>query len=127
MSDRIALVNMRFEGKHGVLANEQVVAQPFEVDAELYLDLRVAGATDDISHTADYRRVFEICRATIEGPSFRLIEALADTIAKQILREFESFGLNEVVIRVRKPAVALPGRLDAASVEIRRSLADLTR
>ena len=44
MTDRIALVNMRFQGRHGVLPEEQAVPQPFEVDAELFLDLRAAGA-----------------------------------------------------------------------------------
>jgi len=125
MSDRIALTNMRFEGKHGVLSEERETAQPFEVDAELYLDLRDAGATDDIERTVDYREVFEICRSTVEGDSFRLIEAVADTIAGRLLYAFETFGLVEVVVRVRKPAVPLPGKLDAASVEIRRTPADL--
>jgi dihydroneopterin aldolase len=120
MTDRVALTNMRFEGKHGVLEEEQAKAQPFEVDAELILDLRPAGLSDDISRTADYRAVFRICREVVEGPSFRLIEAVAETIAARILAEFEAAGVSEVVIRVRKPKVALPGRLDAAFVEIRR-------
>ena len=123
MSDRIALTNMRFEGKHGVLEEERTTAQPFEVDAELILDLRPAGRSDDLSLTVDYRDVFRICREVVEGPSLRLIEAVAETIAARILAEFAAAGVSEVVVRVRKPRVALPGRLDAAMVEIRR-LAD---
>jgi dihydroneopterin aldolase len=125
MTDRIALVNMRFEGRHGVLPEEQDTPQPFEVDAELYLDLRPAGSTDNIAQTADYRQVFDICRDTVEGPSFRLIESVAEAIATRLLTTFGSFGVSEVVVRVRKPAVLLPGSLDGASVEIRRTLADL--
>ncbi len=121
MSDRIALLNMRFEGKHGVLPEEKVEEQPFDVDAELYLDLRAAGTNDDLTKTADYRGVFEICRSTIEGPSVRLIETLAETIASRILADFAEVGVTEVVVRVRKPAVPLPGILDGAEVEIRRS------
>ena len=120
MTDRVALLNMRFEGKHGVLEFEQTTAQPFEVDAELYLDLAPAGRADDIELTIDYREVFRICREVIEGPSFRLIEAVAETIAARLLSEFEAASVSEVVIRVRKPRVALPGPLDAALVEIRR-------
>ena len=120
MTDRVALTNMRFDGKHGVLEHEQITAQPFEVDVELVLDLRPAGRSDDLSLTVDYRDVFRICRDAVEGPSFRLIEALAETIAARILAEFAPAGVSEVVVRVRKPKVALPGRLDAASVEIRR-------
>ena len=120
MTDRLVLSNMRFEGKHGVLEEEKETAQPFEVDAELVLDLRPAGRSDDISRTVDYRDVFRICQDAVEGPSFRLIEALAETIAGRLLAEFATVGLSEVVVRVRKPKVALPGRLDAAMVEIRR-------
>ena len=123
MTDHVALLNMRFEGKHGVLEFEQTTAQPFEVDAELYLDLGPAGCSDDIELTIDYREVFRICREVVEGPSFRLIEAVAETIARRILTELRAVAVSEVVIRVRKPRVALPGSIDAAMVEIRRRAA----
>jgi dihydroneopterin aldolase len=111
---------MRFRGKHGVLEEELLAAQPFEVDVELWLDLGPAGRSDDLSQTVDYRAVFDIARETIEGPSCRLIEALAERIAGRVLALFEALELSEVVVRVRKPEVALPGELDCAAVEIRR-------
>ena len=120
MTDRISLTNMRFEGTHGVLEDERLVAQPFEVDLELHLDLAPAGRSDDLSKTADYRQAFEICRETIEGPSCRLLETLADKIAAGLLDAFKPVAVSEVVVRVRKPAVMLPGELDHAEVEIRR-------
>lgn len=120
MTDRISLVNMRFEGRHGVTDEERAQPQPFEVDVELYLDLRPAGLADDLSKTLDYREVFGICREVIEGPSFQLLEALAETIASRLFAAFEAAAVSEVVIRVRKPAVLLPGELDGAAVEIRR-------
>jgi dihydroneopterin aldolase len=120
MTDRIALTNMRFQGRHGVLEEERAQAQPFEVDVELYLDLKPAGVSDDLSRTVDYRDVFEICRAVVEGPSYQLIEALAESVAARLLAAFEAAGLSEVVVRVRKPRVPLPGLLDHAAVEIRR-------
>jgi dihydroneopterin aldolase len=120
MTDRISLTNMRFEGRHGVLEEERAAVQPFEVDVELHLDLRPSGLSDDLSLTVDYRDVFEICREIVEGPSCRLIETLADRIAARLLSTFGPAGMSEVVVRVRKPAVKLPGQLDAAAVEIRR-------
>jgi dihydroneopterin aldolase len=118
VTDHIALVNMRFDGRHGVLEEEQIQAQPFEVDVEVYLDLGPAGRTDDLSRTVDYRDVFEICRDVVEGPSCRLLEALAERIAARLLAAFELAGVSEVVVRVRKPRVSLPGPLDHAAVEI---------
>lgn len=122
MTDRLTLLNMRFEGKHGVPEEERAAPQPFEVDAEMYLDLRPAGLTDDLEQTVDYRTAFDICRDVIEGPSCQLIETLAETIAGRLLGAFGMAGVSEVVVRVRKPNVLLSGPLDAASVEIRRTL-----
>ena len=117
MTDRIVLSRMVFRGRHGVLPAERAEAQPFEVDVELHLDLRPAGIGDDLTGTVDYRDVFELCRRIVEGPSFQLIETIAETIASELLARF---AVEEVVVRVRKPEVALPGELAYAGVEIRR-------
>ena len=121
MTDRVELSNMVFQGRHGVLELERARAQPFEVDVEIHLDLRPAGPADDLSKTVDYRDVFEICRSVIEGPSRLLVEALAEEIAQKLLALSEPLGATDVVVRVRKPNAPLPGRLDHAAVEIRRS------
>jgi dihydroneopterin aldolase len=111
---------MRFEGRHGVLDEERAAAQPFEVDVELHLDLRPAGQSDELTQTVDYRDVFRICAEVIEGPSSQLIESLAERIAAGVLAASATPALSAVVVRVRKPMVALPGELDHAAVEIRR-------
>jgi 7,8-dihydroneopterin aldolase/epimerase/oxygenase len=117
MSDRIVLDGMVFQGTHGVYEHEQLHAQPFEVDVELVLNLQPAGVDDDLSKTVDYSRVFETCRQIVESTKFRLIEALAEAIAHEILSDFP---VNEVTIRIRKPEVQLGGPLRSAGVEIRR-------
>lgn len=120
MTDRLALTNMVFQGRHGVEEEERSQSQPFEVDVELHLDIRPAGVADDLTRTVDYRELFEICRSVIEGPSRRLIEALAEAIAQGVLDRSAALGATEVVVRVRKPRAPLPGRLDHAAVEITR-------
>jgi len=120
VTDSISLVNMRFRGRHGALEEELEQPQPFEVDVELYLDLRAAGRSDELSETIDYRGVFEISRNVVEGPSCSLIEALAERIAAGVLSLPGGDAVSEVVVRVRKPEVNLGGALDAAAVEIRR-------
>lgn len=117
MSDRIVLHNMVFMGRHGLLEQELREAQPFEVDVELVLDLQPAALDDDVSKTVDYAVVFDHVRQIVESTSFRLLEALAEAIAHELLT---GFPIAEVGVRVRKPRVPIDGRLDYAGVEIRR-------
>jgi 7,8-dihydroneopterin aldolase/epimerase/oxygenase len=118
VSDRIVLANMRFHGKHGEHEEERLTAQPFEVDVELRLDLRPAGLNDDLSKTVDYGPVFDRARDIVENRTFHLLEALAETIATEVLEAYPP--VDEVRVRVRKPKVTLSGPLDYAGVEIRR-------
>lgn len=117
MSDRIVLHDMVFQGRHGVFEHEQLEPQPFHVDVELFLDLQPAGLEDELAKTVDYGAVFETCRSIVESTSFRLIEAIAEAIAHELLADFP---VAEVTVRVRKPNLPIEGTLAWAGVEIRR-------
>ena len=121
MSDRIVLHDMRFMGRHGVHEREQLEAQPFAVDVELVLNLQPAGVDDDLAKTVDYGSVFEVCRQIVESTSFRLIEALAEALAHEILVEFR---VPEVGVRVRKLEPPIEGTLAYAGVEVWRQRSD---
>jgi dihydroneopterin aldolase len=116
--DRIILAGMRFYGYHGVYPEEARLGQSFTVDVELYLDLRAAGQTDDLRKTVDYGKVYATVKRLVEGRPFKLIEALAEHVAAQVLEGFAPVA--EVVVRVHKPNAPIPGPLDAVTVEIRR-------
>lgn len=117
MSDRIQLHDMVFQARHGVYEHELVTEQPFHVDVELEIDLREAGVDDDLARSVDYAAVYDLVRGIVESTSFRLIEALAEAIAHEVL---SGFPVERVTVRVRKPRVDLGGPLAWAGVEIRR-------
>lgn len=108
---------MRFQGRHGYYDHEVLTPQPFEVDVELLLNLQPAGVDDDLDKSVDYGKVYDAVRQIVESTSFRLLEALAEAISHELLADFE---VDEVGVRVRKPAVKLGGPLDHAAVEIWR-------
>ncbi|MDR7543953.1 MAG: dihydroneopterin aldolase [Armatimonadota bacterium] len=120
MSDRVALVGMKFFGRHGVLPSERARGQRFLVDIEVEVDLREAGRRDDLSKTVDYRRLYGIAQEVVEGPPLALLEAVAEAIAGRVLVLPQ---VAAVKVRVRKPEVILGGPLEAAMVEIRREQA----
>ena len=109
---------MQFEGKHGYYDHELLNPQPFEVDVELVMNLQPAGIDDDLEKTVDYGKVYDVTRQIVESTSFRLLEALAEAIAHEVLGDHPA--VSEVVVRVRKPDVKLGGPLAYAGVEIRR-------
>jgi 7,8-dihydroneopterin aldolase/epimerase/oxygenase len=108
---------MQFQGRHGYYDHEMTTPQPFEVDVELLLNLQPAGLDDDLTKTVDYGEVYNATRQIVESTSFRLLEALAEAISHELLADF---SIDEVGVRIRKPAVKLAGPLDHASVEIWR-------
>ncbi len=118
MTDRVVLAGMRFFGYHGALPEERAHGQEFAVDVEVETDLAAAGAADDLSQTVDYRPVYDAVRAVVEGAPKYLLEAVAEEIAQRLLAMDR---VRAAVVRVRKPAVKLPGVVSYSAVEIRRA------
>ena len=117
--DKIELKGMVFYGYHGVAPEERRLGQRFIVDLEMERDLHKAGVSDDPADTVNYALVFDRVKEIMEGPSRKLLETLAETIAQQVL---DGYDLDAVRVTVRKPEVPMPGSiLDHASVEIYRS------
>lgn len=118
--DRLSLIGMRFEARHGVLAWEKETAQPFEVDLILHADLAAAAKRDDLGATVDYAALHEMVRAIVEGRTFNLIEALAGAIAAGALAATDAVLVDAVEIRVRKPKAPIDGAFDTVEVALRR-------
>jgi dihydroneopterin aldolase len=118
MTDRITLHALRFEGHHGVGDEERAFSQPLEVDLVVEADLARAGRTDDVADTIDYGPLIALVGGVVEQGSFRLLEAIAATIADRVL---EATPAIAVTVRVRKLAVPVDAELDWAQVEIRRA------
>ena len=72
-NDKLTLLGMSFVACHGCLPEEMTTPQPFVVDAVLYLPLKAAGSTDDISLTVDYTQVFALTKKIVTGKSVKLI------------------------------------------------------
>jgi 7,8-dihydroneopterin aldolase/epimerase/oxygenase len=115
--DRISLLDIMVYGRHGVSDEEQAIGRPFAIDVEVSLDLRQAGATDDIGATVNYAALCEVVLQANEAGPFRLLEAFAERIAKEVIA---SFPVAEVTVRVRKPHPPVGMLVGSAQVEITR-------
>lgn len=115
--DKIIIKGMQFYGYHGALPQEQQLGQKFIVDAILSLDLKPAGQTDQLACTVNYAEVYNLIKKIVEGQPFKLIESLAETIASEIL---DNFNVREVNVQVRKPSAPVLGVFDYVAVDITR-------
>nr|WP_314807436.1 dihydroneopterin aldolase [uncultured Selenomonas sp.] len=121
--DRIFLRGMRFMACHGVLPHEREVPQPFEVDVEMGLDLRAAGESDDLGDTVNYAKVYDVVSTVLTVTRKYLIEAIAEEIADDLLRDFDVLRL--VRVTVHKPAAPIDGIFSDVGVSILRRRKDL--
>lgn len=117
LKDKILLKNIILYARLGVKEEEREVRQKVSVDIELSLSLEEAARTDDLEKTIDYEKVYNLIKERIEAKKYRLLEALAQDLAQEILKNFK---IEEVMIRAKKPQVKLAGPLDYAAVEITR-------
>jgi len=115
--DKIYLQNMMFYGFHGVHQYEKEYGQRLYIDAELGVDLTQAGKTDLLANTIDYTMIYNRIKEIVENGKFNLLEALSERIAETILC---CDGVNNVTVRIRKPAVPIPGQIDYVQVQITR-------
>ncbi len=110
---------MMFYGYHGVLKEETKLGQRFNVDLSLSLDLSKSGKSDDLNDTVNYAQVYTLCRRVVEGAPKKLLEALAEDLCENLLREFPL--VHECTIKLIKPDPPIPGYYQSVSVIMTRS------
>lgn len=117
VADQIEVRGIRAMGIIGVLAEEKVRAQPFEVDLVLDCDLAEAGATDDLATTVNYGVAGDRAVAVITGESHELLERVAQRIAEDVLA-MDRVDAVEVTVKKLRPPVEFEA--EYTSVRIRR-------
>lgn len=114
--DRLSLLGLLFEGRHGALPGERDQPQPFEVDVVLHASLAAAAESDELADTADYGPIAEIARRVVEGPGANLIETLAGRIAGGVLDATDPAVVGAVEVTVRKPEAPIEAEVETVAV-----------
>lgn len=116
--DCIQLTGIRCYGYTGYLPEEQILGQWFEVDVTLWLDLAVAGKSDAIEDTLDYRQIISNVQQLVKTSKFALVEKLTTAIAQSVL-EFDQ--VERVQVRLSKLAAPIADFTGKITIEITRS------
>ena len=115
--DRIVISGLREMGVHGVLPEEQVRPQPFEIDIELSVDVSAAGASDDLDDTVDYGAVCDAVGRVVASEQYRLLERLASRIAEVCRADPRVVG---AIVEVRKLHPPVRAMVNYVGVRVER-------
>jgi dihydroneopterin aldolase len=118
-ADRILLEGIEIPAALGVSAAERKMRRPVTLDIEVERDLRRAGQSDRIGDTLHYGRIFDVVEDVAANREHKLVEALAERIARAVLAAFDADAI-EVTVRKPKP---IAGVLQHAGVRIHRARA----
>lgn len=119
--DYIHIKDMEFYGYHGVLPEETKLGQRFRVTLAIATDLQHAGETDNLDHTVSYAEVYDICQRIVEGRPYKLIETVAEMVAKEV-RDAYPDRVKGIRVEIIKPDPPIPGHYKEVSVEITRGV-----
>ena len=116
--DKIKINNLEIFCNHGVYPEENVLGQKFLVSAILYTNTRPAGLSDDLTQSINYGDICHFIEKYMKSHTFKLIETVAESLAKALL--IETKKLEKLELEIKKPwaPIALP--IEDVSVCIER-------
>ena len=114
--DTVRIERLELDCVIGINPWERLTKQRITIDIEINADLSVAGASDAIEDTINYRTISKAVTSAVEEYSYGLVEALAARVAEICLEDERA---QSVEITVRKPGAVR--KADAVAVIIRRS------
>ena len=119
--DRISIQRIGVFAYHGVYEEEGRLGQRFYVSIDAWLDLAPAGREDNLEKSVSYADIAAQVQEIAVGQRYQIIEALAEAIAGELLRNFPL--IDEISVTVEKPNAAVAAILDSIFVTIHRARA----
>ena len=98
--DKVFINNLQVETIIGIFDWEREVRQVVSIDLEMEFDNKRAAKSDDIKEALDYKKVGQRVSAFVEESKYKLVERLAEQIAKLVLKEFP---ISSLTVSVMKP------------------------
>ncbi len=117
--DKMYIKDLEIYAHHGVFQEEKTLGQRFLISMELFLSLREAGTTDDLTKTVHYGELCHLVEEEFKKESYALIEKATEKLAEFILLKYSL--VQRVKVKVKKPWAPIGKPLQYAAVEVDRS------
>ena len=86
--DIVFVRDLRVDTVIGIWEWERRIKQVVSIDLEMATDVRRAAATDRIDDALNYKDVAKRVAAFVAGSQYRLVETLAEAVARIVVTEF---------------------------------------
>ncbi len=116
--DEIRIEELEVYAYHGVYPEENEKGQPFFVNLRLFTHTGEAGWRDELTLSTDYGEVCRFVTEWMQGHVFRLIEAVAEQLARALLLRYPL--VEELELEIRKPEAPIGLPFGSVAVRIRR-------
>ena len=98
--DKVFIKDLEVEAVIGVYNWEREVKQLISINLEMNFNTKKAGRSDRIEDALNYKKISKAIIELTESSKSKLIESLAQKIAKAVLSEFP---VSSVIVTVEKP------------------------
>ena len=115
--DAVIIRDLRVEALIGIHKRERHVAQTVSIDLDIGLPGTAVFKSDKVADTIDYEQVALKIKALAAAGHFRLVETLAERIARLLLEEF---GAPWAKISVAKIGVLANAKFVGVTIERKR-------
>ena len=116
--DKIKIKELEVFCNHGIYPEENALGQKFLVSANMYLDTREAGLSDDLTKSIHYGKVSHFIKKYMEEHTYKMIETVAEKLSMELLLNFQN--MEQIQLEIKKPWAPVGLHLDTVSVEIER-------
>jgi 7,8-dihydroneopterin aldolase/epimerase/oxygenase len=103
--DRVAIEGIHFYAYHGHISEENTLGQRFELSIHVFLDLSVAGKSDDLVDTLDYQALYQLVIEWVTTHRFHLLEKLVEGLSEEIFKRFPSTEALRLSINKLSPPI----------------------
>jgi dihydroneopterin aldolase len=98
--DTIVIRDLRVDVLIGIYKRERYVPQQVSIDLDIGIPGTAVFASDKVADTVDYAQVALKVKALGASQHFRLVETLADRIAKLLLEDFKAPWVKVTVSKI---------------------------
>lgn len=105
--DKVYIHGLEVETVIGIYPWERIARQRLVLDLEMDCDIAAAAASEDISHTLNYKAISDRILAYVREHELQLVETLAERLAQMVL---EDFPVQALRLKLAKPGAVSEAR-----------------